>query len=180
MAIRIGLPPVVFPRLRLRWHVTWSLVAHHTRALREAANRTAAVPQVWWQRASERWGAGSIRRARALAREHAQLACFEEQYEELIDMLCWAAKDGVHTDRDMRYAELRAWMCRNYRMIRPRLRPYWVEPEAPESYDPFEALFAPENVDEILNASTSIEDMMLTRAALDAYRTELEARSHLS
>jgi hypothetical protein len=177
MAIRIELPSVLFPRLRVRWQTTRMQFARRSRAFFGYALRTVEAPRVWWQstrrRLKSRWGL----RTRDLAKRQAELARFEEKYEDLVDLLCWAAKDGVHTDRDARYTELRAWMCAHYRTIRPRLRSYWVEPHAPTSYDPFEALFASENVDAILNADTGIDDMLQTRAALDCYRGALEVEN---
>jgi hypothetical protein len=170
--IRIGLPPSVLPRLRLRGPFTPSWRTRQTRALQEYASRTTAVPYAWLRRLSE-WATARLSlRARAAERQRAQLAEFEEKYEQLVDLLCWAAKEGDHTGRDRRYAELRAWMGSRYHRLRPRLRPYFLA-EGAESADPFAALFTPECVEEVLHAETSVEDLMRTRAALDAYRATL-------
>ncbi|HLK60833.1 MAG TPA: hypothetical protein VKU00_29990 [Chthonomonadaceae bacterium] len=173
MAIRIGLPPTIFPRLRLGWHTTRQQLKRQAQALSQSTLRLTEVPRAWWHHLSQRLTPHWSLRARALVRQRTLLEKFEAQYEELVDILCWAAKDGDHTGRDARYAAIRTWMCANYRHLRSRLRPHWVEPDGPAVYDPFEALFAPENIDEVLHATTSIEDMMVTRAALDAYRQTL-------
>ena len=106
--IRIELPPVILPRLRLHWHSAHLQFSRRSRALREYANRTAAVSAAWWRHASGKTVASlSLRhrmRVRTVVRLSTQLATFEERYEDLVDLLCWAAKDGVHTDRDARYA----------------------------------------------------------------------------
>ncbi|HLV79783.1 MAG TPA: hypothetical protein VKT32_05850 [Chthonomonadaceae bacterium] len=178
MAIRIDLPPVLLPRLRLHWHATHQQLSRYSRALQEYANRTAAVSRARWRSVTERVVAFlSVRarlRTRAVARRRERITTFEERYEDLVDLLCWAAKDGVHTDRDARYRALRAWMRAHYRTVRPHLRAYWEE--ATQDADPFAALFQPENVDDILNAPDGITYMMRARTALDAYREELASR----
>lgn len=174
--IRIGLPPPMLSRLRLHWHATQTHYLSQSRALREYATRTTAVWQTRWESVCA-WGVARLSlRAHALARRRAQLACFEEKYEDLVDLLCWAAKDGVHTDRDARYAELRSWMRVHYRKIRPNLRPYCVEIRLPAAPDPFEALFSSENMDSILHASDGIEYILQTRSILEEYRGALDAR----
>jgi hypothetical protein len=115
-------------------------------------------------------------RAYAVRRQRIRLNAFEAHYEDLVDLLCWAAKDGDHTDRDARYAELRIAMRRRYRDVRKRLRPYWDSPETETFPDPFESLFLPADVDEVINSVTGIEQISQTRTALDAYRADLNAR----
>jgi hypothetical protein len=172
MAIRIGLPPAVFPRLRLRWRT------HRPRADRPSQTATGSSAKqgrwsTWSEGVARRWSL----KARAAARQRALLAAFDAQYEELVDLLCWAAKDGVHTDRDRRYAALRNRMCTNHRALRATLCPFWKHADDPTCHDPFLALFVAENIDGVLHATTSIQDMMTARAALDACRDHLDARS---
>ena len=175
MAIRIGLPTAIFPRLRLGWQTTRQQLQRQAQVLSQGTLRLTTAPRAWWRSLSQRLTPRWNMRTRALARQEALLIKFEEQYEELIDLLCWAAKDGDHSGRDARYSEIRIWMCANYRHLRSRLRPHWIEPDGPGAYDPFEALFISEDVDTVIHATTSIEDMMVTRTALDAYRATLEA-----
>lgn len=169
--IRIGLPPPVLPRLRLHWHATHTLFARQTRSLREATAHATEALKEWLRHISHSMTA-PWRRA-AAARHKARLAPFEGHYEDLVDLLCWAAKDGIHTDRDTRYRDLRAWMQQHYPKLRPHLRPHWAEAEA-DANDPFESLFAAENVDDLIHAEAGIEHIMRTRCALDAYRETLE------
>jgi hypothetical protein len=170
--IRIGLPPPVLPRLRLHWHVTRTAFSRHSRALQEMTNRTAEVYRAWWQHVTERVLAPLSLRARAQERSLARLAQFQEQYEELVDLLCWSAKEGVHTNRDARYAEARAWMLRHYPRLRTRLRTHWAETDTER--DPFAALFASPNIEEVINGEGGIEDMFRSRDALEACRAEME------
>lgn len=173
--IRIGLPPPMLPRLRLHWHATHTLFQRQSRALREYATRTSAVSRSRWQQILA-WGQTHLNlRVRALTRHRTQLTQFEERYEKLVDLLCWAAKEGVQDDREARYFELRRWMRVHYRVLKPRLSPHFAEAPGVEA-DPFEALFMPECLDEVINATAGIETMMRTRSALDAYHEELAAR----
>jgi hypothetical protein len=176
MAIRIELPPRILPRLRLRWHSAHAQFLRQSRALREYATRTTAVPRARWRRVSDTMLSRLSLRAYAARRQRIRLDAFEARYEDLVDLLCWAAKDGDHTDRDARYAELRLATRRRYRDVRKRLRPYWDSPAAGTSPDPFEALFLPADVDGIINSITGIENIAQTRTALDAYRADLSAR----
>ena len=166
MAIRIELPPRILPRLRLRWHSAHALVLRQTRALREFASRTTAVPRAWRRHISDTVFARLSVRAYLARRRRARFEAFAACYEDLVDLLCWAAKDGDHTDRDARYAQLRAGMRRHYRAIRPRLRPYWAGTYAPATDDPFEALFAPKNVDDVINAAAASWDASLILVGL--------------
>jgi hypothetical protein len=176
MAIRIELPPRILPRLRLRWHSAHAQLLRQSRALREYATRTTAVPRARWRHVSDTMLARLSLRAYTARRQRIRLDAFEAHYENLIDLLCWAAKDGDHTDRDTRYAELRVSTRRHYRDVRKRLRRYWDSPEAGTSHDPFEALFLPTDVDEVINSVIGIENISQTRTALDAYRADLNAR----
>lgn len=49
---------------------------------------------------------------------------FVEHYEQFTDLLCVAAKEGVSSRREARYASLRCWLLQNYPHVAPRLRPY--------------------------------------------------------
>lgn len=174
--IRIGPPPTLWPRLRLHWHVARTAFSRQKRALQEIGNRTSEGYRVWWQHVAERLFAPINLRARAQKRALARLIQFEERYEDLVDLLCWSAKDGIHTDRDKRYAEVRDWMARNYPRVRPHLLCHWQKEQAER--DPFAALFASENVEEVINNVGGIEDMLRSRAALETCRAELERVTH--
>src|SRR5262249_24385830 len=138
-----------------------------SRLFREWRERTFAPAHLWWHRTASHFSYRVHARQRAHLRLRNQLTAFETQYEHLVDLLGVSANEGVREAFTARYTELRAWMCKTYRKVRPGLRRYWVEPDAPEAYDPFEALFASENMEEVLHAATGIEDIMQTRNALE-------------
>jgi hypothetical protein len=169
MAIRLELPPALFPRLNQHWQAACSYFQKQSVSLRVFTLRTAKMPIVCWHGLRVRYTTRWSLQARSEIRRQKDFQAFESQYEELVDLLCWAAKEGVPAERSIHYAELRRWMCTHYRKVRSQLRPYWVEAGAPEPIDPFEALFVAENIEGFINAPDSISDLMQTRAALDAY-----------
>ena len=178
MAIRLELPPALFPRLNEHWQAARSYFHRQSATLRVLTLRTVKMPVVCWHGLSVRYTTRWSLQARSEARRKQDFQAFEAQYEELVDLLCWTAQEGLHPERDARYAELRRWMCSHYRKVRSPLRPYWVEAGAPEPMDPFEALFAEESVEAFINDPNSISDLMLTRMALDAYHEKTGSLPH--
>lgn len=178
MAIRLELPPALFPRLNQHWQAACSYFQRQSVSLRFLTLRAVKMPVVCWHGLSVRYSTRWSLRARSEVRRQHDFRAFEAQYEELVDLLCWAAKEGVEAERLARYAELRRWMCTHYRKVRSQLRPYWVETGVPEPLDPFEALFTAESIESFINAPDSITDLMQTRAALDAYHDARGAFLH--
>jgi hypothetical protein len=62
-------------------------------------------------------------------------------------------------------------MQTHYALLRPRLRGLFTNSDA--NYDPFECLFAPTDLNEVINDLSGIENMTLTRNILDTYRASL-------
>ena len=170
MAIRIG-PPPALARLRLYWHSARTNYMRHRRLLRDYLTQRSENSRIWLQDRSQAVSPRVRLRQRADARRKEEFVLFLDKYEELIDLLCWAAKDGVHTDRDVRYAQLRVWMSAHYYRLRPRLRPYL--PATVGVFDAFESLFAPECVDYVINDDSTIENAMLTRSVINCYQDAL-------
>ena len=177
MAIRLELPPALFPRLNQHWQAACSYFQRQSGSLRVLTLRTVRFPVVCWHGLSVRYSTRWSLQARSDARRQQDLLAFEAQYEELVDLLCWTAQEGLHPDRDAHYTELRRWMCSHYRKVRSQLRPYWVEAGVPEPCDPFQALFAAESIEAFINASDGITDLMLTRSALDSYHAAKDSPS---
>lgn len=107
---------------------------------------------------------------------------FARQFDELVDLLCWSAKEGDHDGRDEQYASLRSWFLTHYEPIRPFLLNHLAaEPEdtlparpgLPAPRDAFESLFLPRDVDAIINSDTVICRIIRTRRAVDALRDDL-------
>jgi hypothetical protein len=174
--IRIGLPPPVLPRLRLHWHITRTQADRSSRWLRAYAARTVEATRTRWSHVTRAVTRTLSIRAFFAARALRRLDRFEACYDQLVDLLCWTAKEGVEAEKEARYGVLRVQMRLQYRAARKSLRPYWDMADTAEARDPFEALFLPADLDVVINDVRGIETMMQTRAALDAYRDALENR----
>lgn len=174
MAIRLG-PPPGLARLRLQWHATRNHFLRQSRAWNEQVLAWRADTRAWWQRAVvtnlSRYSLRERARQRQRARQLAQLADFTVYYENMVDLLCWAAKEGANAEQARKYSEMRVEMQSRYGVMRPRLRGFLNTPD--DLFDPFECLFGPQKLEEVINDMSGIENMMLTRAALDAYRETL-------
>lgn len=172
MAIRLG-PPPALARLRLQWHVTRNQVFRQSRALQERFDCSTQFARDWWLRALTLSRARLDRRQRLLARQKAQFAAFTERYENLVDLLCLSANEGVFPNRVQEYAETRLWLQKHYAAVRPALQAHL--PEQRSLLDPFQSLFVPETLEEVINSDDTIENIMLTRPALEAYQNSLHS-----
>ena len=108
---------------------------------------------------------------------------FVSHYDDLVDLLCWTAKEGLDDGRRARYTELRSWFVDNYEPVRPvvirylETRPEDREPIAdgtPSPRDAFESLFLPAQIDALIHSEAVIHRIMRTRCAVEAFREELE------
>jgi len=182
--IRIGLPVPTVLRLRLRAQIAAERVARTAQSIRQGVLAVVRTDLILIRRLS----LVRVRRSRVVARPAADPAAlmpeFERQYQELVDLLCWSAKDGVHDRRDARYAELRAWFLVNYDPLRPALLPHLqivqedlvpAEPGEVAPRDAFESLFLSASVDALIHSDTVIFRIMRTRCAVDALRDELDS-----
>lgn len=174
MAIGLHLPTSRVPRLRESWQRAATCFAQQAEAIKVHILRFATTARVRWQRL---WNAAQNHfdlRARTRQRKRAQLHTFEERFEDLTDLLCLSAHEGIRPSRCEKYSHLRAWMRSNYPALKPHLRPYWKEAGI-VSNDPFLALFASDGLEEIINAGCTIEEIMRARLALAACQDALEA-----
>jgi len=169
-------PPPGLARLRLHWHVARTNFERRTDVVREYMTGVSESAQTWTRQVQSRFIAAVSLRARAAARQTVRLTKFEAAYDEMVDVVCWAAKEESNPRQDERFARCRVAMRMAYRPLRREMRSYWLCAEEPEAADPFEALFLPDDIDIVINAATGIESMMRTRAALEAYRAELNSR----
>ena len=169
-------PPPGLARLRLHWHNARANFERQTDTVREYVNGVGETAQAWTRQIQARFIAAVSLRSRAASRQTLRLAKFEAAYEEMVDVVCWAAKEDADPRHDERFARARVEMRLTYRPLRRELRPHWQCADEPETADPFEALFLPDDIDIVINAATGIESMMRTRAALDACRDALNSR----
>src|SRR5262245_24987782 len=56
--------------------------------------------------------------------EPVDLDKFDLRFQDLVDLLCVAAKDGPTVERSERYLDLQDWFGRNYGLYRGLLLPY--------------------------------------------------------
>ncbi|SRR5258708_3401443 len=97
---------------------------------------------------------------------------FEYRYQDLIDLLCISAKDGLNQERSGKYMELRDWFGRNYGVYRSILIPYLSL--ANEEPDPFEAIFMHQSLKTAINSDELIAHVQRTRIALEKCRAQAE------
>ncbi len=117
-------------------------------------------------------------------RQREQFLAFYEQYEQLVDVLCWAARDTVHDGCDEKYQQLRSWMQKHYAPVRRAMAPFihqvLSEGEGNLREDPFEKLFEQAHVMQVIEADGGdlLGRIILTRdivARYDAHlRTQLD------
>ena len=89
---------------------------------------------------------------------------FSADYERYVDVLCWAAKEGVNRLRAERYQALRRQLQDRY----GRLAPIITASYAAGKPDPFAALLAPASLADALADPFMIDAIMESRALLEA------------
>jgi hypothetical protein len=108
---------------------------------------------------------------------------FVTRYDELVDLLCWTAKEGLNDTRRARYGELRHWFVQHYERVRPTVTRFLdTRPEdreavvdgTPAPRDAFESLFLPYQIDGLIHSDAVIHRIIRTRCAVEAFREELD------
>lgn len=172
--IRAGMPLPPALRLRLRLDAAAEGIAYRIRTVRK---RFVTVAR------------NEVAELQSLPRLNGQLSTdmrsmqeFVSRYDDLVDLLCWTAKEGVSDLRRARYDELRSWFVDNYDPVRADVtrhldsRPEDREPVAvgtPAPRDAFESLFLPSQIDTLINSDAVIHRIMRTRYAVEACREEM-------
>jgi hypothetical protein len=173
MAIGLPLPTPNVPRLAVSWRYAGTVFARQTSIVKAGMLRVVSVTRVLWKRLVNAARDLLHQRARARQRQCAQLSVFEQQYDNLIDLLCASAHEGILPERETAYARARTWMFAHYPCITRHLRTHWALGRS-EGQDPFIALFSQPRLEDVINADLGIEVIMLSRAALEAYRAQLD------
>jgi hypothetical protein len=181
--IRAGMPLPPALRLRLKADAAAEGFARQIRIVRR---RFVGVVRNDIDRLRQLDGASTRSHAafdRLSADAMRKLEEFISRYDDLVDLLCWTAKEGANESRRARYAELRAWFVNHYEQVRPALiRHLEIEAEdrvpivagTPRPRDAFESLFLPAKIDLLINSDSVIHRIMRTRFAVEACREELE------
>lgn len=114
-------------------------------------------------------------------RQREQFLAFYDRYEQLVDVLCWAARDTVHDGCDERYQQVRSWLIEHYAPVRQALAPFIQQVNA-EHYgnrheDPFEKLFAPKQVMQVIEQDEGdlLDRIIITREIVARYDAHLRA-----
>jgi hypothetical protein len=173
MAIGMPLSPRYATRLHRPWRQAGTVLARPIQTRKADLQRIVSVTRVVWTRTVNGAKSRTPSRARARQRQRAFFIAFEEQYDRLLDLLCAAAHEGVSAERETAYGRTRDWMVAHYSQIEPLVRSYWMA-TGNGCYDPFQALFSYPRLGDAINVDTSIEDIMRSRAALDAYRAHID------
>lgn len=119
-----------------------------------------------WRRLASRIRERFTNRPENDKQKRARLNEFERGYEELVDLLCLTAHEGILKDSKSKYARMRAWMRQRYPRVQKTLYPFWHEAdEAGE--DPFERLFAPTDIEDVINCYACIENITRSRWAME-------------
>lgn len=115
-------------------------------------------------------------------RQREQFLAFYDRYEQLVDVLCWAARDTVHDGCDEQYQQVRNWLMDNYSAVRRTLEPFIQQAVAENGgdarKDPFEQLFAPAHVMQVIEQDEGdlLGRIILTREIVARYDTHLRAQ----
>ncbi len=115
-------------------------------------------------------------------RQRQQFLAFYDRYEQLVDVLCWAARDTVHDGCDEQYREIRGWLMDNYAPMRRALEPFIQQALAESDHntrqDPFEMLFAPEHVMQVIEQDDGdlLGRIILTRDIVARYDAHLRSK----
>jgi hypothetical protein len=97
-------------------------------------------------------------------------------------VLCWAARDTVHDGCDEKYQQVRDWMLKHYAPVRramaPVIRQVLAEADNNPQEDPFEKLFAPAHVMQVIESDGGdlLGRIILTRDIVARYDAHLRAK----
>lgn len=120
-------------------------------------------------------------------RQREQFLTFYDRYEQLVDVLCWAARDTVHDGCDEKYQQVRKWFLQHYALVRRAMAPFIQQVLSQQGgnprEDPFARLFMPAHVMQVIEQDEGdlLSRIILTREIVTLYdahlRTQLEKHS---
>ncbi|MDW8320661.1 MAG: hypothetical protein RMM08_04800 [Armatimonadota bacterium] len=149
------------------------------------AVRGARLLSVWVQDRVSQVAHWILERTDPLAqckRQREQFLAFYERYDQLVDVLCWAARDTVHDGCDEKYQQIRNWLVKNYAPVRRAMAPFIqqaiFERDVNLQEDPFEKLFAPAHVMQVIEGDEGdlLGRIILTRDIVARYDAHLRAQ----
>lgn len=109
------------------------------------------------------------RRARhkSTPRIEIEIGVFRKRFEELIDLLCVSANEGIREDRATEYRQIRKWMRTHYPRVSARILRCW-RIDNPNAVDPFLALYQPLELSDVINSEAAIDNILRSHDALEA------------
>lgn len=123
-------------------------------------------------------------------RQREQFVAFYDRYEQLVDLLCWAARDTVHDGCDEKYQQVREWLVQHYAPVRRAMAPFiqqvLSEGDGNPHEDPFAKLFEPAHVMQVIEQDEGdlLGRIILTREIVTRYdahlRMQIERHSERS
>lgn len=122
---------------------------------RGGACRPVARPRPHGRTAATSHAARTRRKSAAGGRPFASWSDFLRHYERFTDVLCVAAKTGITDRLEAEYAVLRFWFTQHYPHFSSRIRTLLIGAAAPPAEkDPFEAVFSPVSLRDLLAADS--------------------------
>ena len=92
------------------------------------------------------------------------------QFEELVDVLCFAAQHGITVNDANRYQQIRSWFGENGDRIHPMVAPYLRNAQSVAR----PSLLQSENLQTAVNTEGLLWQIQETHEALEAYRSFVE------
>ena len=99
---------------------------------------------------------------------------FADKFDQLVDVLCCSAKEGVTDARQFRYLELREWFAERIISFEEVLTFAKVEAESCGCMETLQTLFQPESIEGVINSESVILRMMRTGALVNSCRAKAE------
>ncbi len=156
----------VFHTMETHWRTIKSCFASQNREIRQYGIKSGTNVLMNWGRHANRIRERFTNRPDSVRQKRARMNEFESAYEELVDLLCLTAHEGVRKDSKSKYARMRAWMRQGYPKVQKTLYPFWQEADKVGD-DPFERLFAPSDIEEVINCHACIENITRSRWAME-------------
>ncbi len=173
--IRIGLPSPLFFKLRLRAQIASNHIIHQSNELRRCYAehfslgektkilKSGAISSVF---SSQKKSSYQMRILSELSANH----------QDLVDLLCSAAKNGLRKEDFPRYAHLREWFLKNYfSQCRPILNKSMADNGSTNvlngENDPFALLFTNPTILEAIHSYEVLGAIVQSRDILDSINT---------
>jgi hypothetical protein len=159
--IRIGLPAPLYLKIRLRAELAANRYARRAERYRTIIHHAIFTPSIFNNLCS---------RYTLRKKVQADMTVFEEKYQNLVDLLCGAARTGVREQDHVQYSELRNWFQNEYTSCyQPILKKYINEQNASttaDSGDPFESLYQHPNIEGAMYSTEMLHTIAQSRDIL--------------